>query len=103
MKIKVGGEKIIKAVSKLEGIEIILENPEDAREAIDLVLKKSGLSDQEAYGRLREVKVTALQEYKTSAVDYRMAFLLEFLFEEDTPAGTKVEVIKALQEFFDRV
>jgi copper chaperone CopZ len=34
MKIKVESEKIIKAVKKLDGIEIVLENLDDAREAI---------------------------------------------------------------------
>jgi hypothetical protein len=43
MKIKVESEKIIKAVKKLEGIEIVLENLNDAKEAIQLILSRSGL------------------------------------------------------------
>jgi hypothetical protein len=34
MKVKVESEKIIKAVKKLDGIEIVLENTTDAKEAI---------------------------------------------------------------------
>ena len=36
MKIKVESEKIVKAVKKLEGIEIVLENLNDAKEAVHL-------------------------------------------------------------------
>jgi len=43
MKIKVESEKIIKAGKKLDGIEIILENLDDAREAINLILLRAGL------------------------------------------------------------
>ena len=103
MKIKVEGEKIIKAVKKYDGIEILLENPEDAKEAINLILRRSELFKREDYERLKDVRVTSFQEYKTSAVDYKMVFLLNFLFEEPTSLETKVSIIKELQEFFNRV
>ncbi len=103
MKIKVESEKIVKAVKKLDGIEIVLENPDDAKEAINLILTKTDLLKGDDYGKLRDVKVTSFQEYKTSAVDYKMIFLLEFLFEDNISLETKVAVIKELQEFFARV
>ena len=103
MKIKVESEKIIKAVKKLDGIDILLENPDDAKEAINLILRKAGLLKREDFGEFREVRVTSFQEYKTSAVDYKMIFLLEFLFEDDISLDTKVAVIKELQEFFVKV
>ncbi|MFZ7112573.1 MAG: hypothetical protein ACOWYE_12895 [Desulfatiglandales bacterium] len=103
MKIKVEGEKIIKAVKKYDGIEILLENPEDAKEAINLILRRSELFKRQDYERLKDVQVTSFQEYKTSAVDYKMVFLLNFLFEEPTSLETKVSIIKELQEFFNRV
>ncbi|MFH1241167.1 MAG: hypothetical protein V1689_02285, partial [Pseudomonadota bacterium] len=71
MKITVESEKIIKAVKKLEGIEIVLENPEDAREAINLVLRKAELSTGDDYTKRMDVKVTSFQRYETSAVDYK--------------------------------
>ena len=103
MKIKVESEKIIKAVKKLDGIEIVLENPDDAKEAINLILRKADLFKEGDYGKLRDVKVSSFQEYKTSAVDYKMIVLLEFLFEDDLSLDTKVAVIKDLQEFFGKV
>ncbi len=103
MKITVESEKIIKAVKKLQGIEIVLENPEDAKEAINLVLRKAELSTGADYKKLVDVKVTSFQRYETSAVDYKMIFLLEFLFEEEVSPDTKVQVIKELQQFFEKI
>ncbi|MBW1766556.1 MAG: hypothetical protein JRJ02_10235 [Deltaproteobacteria bacterium] len=103
MKIKVEGEKIIKAVKKLDEIEIVLENPDDAREAINLILRKIGLFEGDKYGKISEIKVTSFRKYETSAVDYKMIFLLEFLFEDDISLDKKVSVMKELQEFFSKV
>jgi hypothetical protein len=103
MKIKVEGEKIVKIVKKVEGIEIVLETPADAKEGIDLILRKGDLLDKAAYKGLKDIKVTAFQEYKTSAVDYKMIFLIEFLFEEDVPLETRVSAIREFQAIFDRV
>lgn len=100
MKIKVESEKIIKAVKKLDGIVIVLENTEDAKEAIDLIFRKSDIFEKYEFDLPKDVKVSAFQEYKTSAVDYQMNFLLEFLFEKETPLEKKVSFIKSLQEFF---
>ena len=94
MKIKVESEKIIKAVKKLDGIEILLENAEDAKEAINLILRKTELLKRDDYGKLKDVKVTAFQRYETSAVDYKMLFLLEFLFGDDVSLDTKASLIK---------
>jgi hypothetical protein len=103
MKVKVESEKIVKAVKKLDGIEVVLENEDDAKEAITLILRKTGLVKKEEPGSLKDVKVTSLQEYATSAVNYKMIFLLEFLFAEEVSLDTKVEVIKEIQEFFNKV
>jgi hypothetical protein len=103
MKFKVEGEKIINAVKKLNGIEIVLENTNDAKEAINLILKKTDLFKRNDYSKLREVKVTSFQEYKTSAVNYRMLFLLEFLFEDDVSLDTRISIIKEVQDFFGKI
>jgi hypothetical protein len=102
MKIKVESDKIIKAVKKLNGIEVILENAEDAKEAINLVLRKADLVKKEHYPKMKEVLVTSVQEYKTSAVDYKIAFLLEFVFQQDTTMEEKVSLIKDIQDFFQK-
>lgn len=103
MKINVKSEKIIKAVKKLYGIEIELETLEDAREAIDLILKKMETGGRTDYGKLREIGVTSLRRYETSAVDYKMAFLLTFIFQEDASLDTRIAVIKDFQDFFEKL
>ena len=103
MKIKVESEKIINAVKKLDGIEILLENSNDAKEAINLILRKTELYKKDYYKNLKEVKVTSFQKYETSAVDYKMIFLLEFIFEDDMPLDTKVAIVKELNELFEKI
>lgn len=103
MKIKVESEKIVKAVKKLNGIEVVLENAEDAKEAMNLVLSKADLVTKKSYSKLKDVVVTSFQEYKTSAVDYRVVFLLDFLFEADTSMEERISLIKEIQDFFQKV
>ena len=66
-------------------------------------MRKTGLFNEDAYRGLKDIKVTAFERYETSAVDYKMIFLLEFLFEDDVPLDTKVSAIRELQTFFDKV
>jgi hypothetical protein len=103
MKIKVESEKIIKAVKKLEGIEIVLENLNDAKEAIQLILARSGLFEKQNMDKFKDVKVNSFQKYETTAVDYKMIFLLEFIFETDVSLNEKIVIIKELQDFFNKV
>ena len=103
MKIKVESEKIIKAVRKLDGIEIVLENPDDAKEALGLILRKAELVNREEYENIKDIKVTSFQKYESSAVNYKMIFLLEFIFNKNVSLDTKASLIKGLQEFFDKV
>lgn len=100
MKIKVENEKIIKALKELDGIEIVLENPDDAKEAINLILRKTNLYDE--FEKLKDFKVTSSQKYETSAVNYKMIYLLEFIFNEDVSLDEKASFVKRLQEFFSK-
>jgi hypothetical protein len=101
VKIKLDREKIIRAVKKLAGIELVLQNEADGKEAVELVLGKSELRNHAAFGKLKDVKVTLLQEYKTSAVDYQTLFLIEFLFEEGIPIDQKASFIEEFQRYFN--
>jgi hypothetical protein len=103
MKIKVEREKIVQAVKKLEGIELVLDDSDDAKEAIELILRRTELFEGDHYQNLKDVKVTSIQEYKTSAVDYKMMVLLEFVFEDDIALDTKAGFIKDLQGFFNKL
>jgi hypothetical protein len=98
MKIHVPGDKIVKTVKKLQGIELVLENTEDAQEAIDLIVQKAEIPHLDT---LKEYHITATRQYETSAVQYKLWFLLEFHFQEGTALETRVAVIKGLQRLFD--
>lgn len=103
MKIKVEADKIIKAVNKLDGIEIVLENPEDAKEAIYLILRKVDILGQNDHESLKDLVVTSFQEYRTSAVDYRMVFLIDFQFGDHISLDSRVSLLKRFQDFFNKV
>ena len=103
MKIRVESEKIVKAVKKVNGIEVVLGHHRMPERRLISSWGKADLVQKEHYSKLREVLVTSLQEYKTSAVDYRMVFLLEFVFEEKASMEEKVSIIKDVQDFFQKV
>ncbi len=103
MKIKVKGEKLVKAVQKMYGIEIEVESPGDAREAIDLILRRMAGEAKIGYEELEEIEVTPERRYETSAVNYKMTFLLTFSFKDDASVDTRVAVIKDFQEFFAKL
>jgi hypothetical protein len=103
MKIKVESEKIVKAAKKLYGVEMVLENAEDAKEGLNLILSKKEIFKEESFDSLKDVNVSSYQEYKTSAVDYRMVFLLDFVFQDHVSEEIKVRIIKELQDFFNKV
>jgi hypothetical protein len=103
MKIKVKGERIVKAVQKIYGIQIEVESPEEAREALDLILNKMAKAAEVGYEKLEEIQVTPERQYETSAVNYKITFLLTFSFKDDTSLDTRVAVIKDFQEFFGKL
>jgi hypothetical protein len=100
MKIKVERDKLVKALKEVEGIEVTLENAEDAKEALDLILKKSQLFKGAEGKQLKDIIVTASQEYKTSAVEYNIVFTLEFVFASGVFTDAKIALIKEVQAFF---
>jgi hypothetical protein len=102
VKIEVESEKIVKAVEELDGIRVTVNTEEDAREALELVLRKEEIFGEYA-ALLRRFSIDSLRGYKTSAVNYITVFTLDFHFEEGISADRKVEAIKVLQRFFERV
>lgn len=103
MKIKIESEKIVKAVKKLDGIEIVLENESDAKEAIQLITNRTQLFERHQDAHPADLKVAAYQRYETTAVDYKMIYLLEFIFEQGSTLNARVALIKDLQDFFTKV
>ena len=66
-------------------------------------MKKIELPDAYDINKLKDFTVTSFQEYNTSAVQYKMIFLLEFLFEDNLSSETRVALIKEIQNFFAKI
>jgi len=70
---------------------------------LNTTFKYNSLFDKHADLKLKDVKVTSYQKYETTAVSYKMIFLLEFMFDGEVPLEKEVAVLKEFQEFFRKV
>jgi hypothetical protein len=103
MKIKLEREKIVGAVRKLAGVEVVIEDADDAKEALDLIVQRADFSEGVSSATLDDINVTLFREYENSAVEYRVLFLLEFVFEAGVSADLKTLFIKKFQDFFGTI
>ena len=103
MRIRVRDEKIIKAIKKLEGIDIIIKNVEDAKKAIRLILRKTDMSKSKDYEGLKDIVITQVVDYPTSAVEYHIYYEIEFILTDDRYAEMEIALIKELQGLFEKL
>jgi hypothetical protein len=102
MKIKVQGEKIIKAIKKLEGIDIILKTVEDAKIAMRLILGKTTIAQTKDYEGLKDIAIIQVVEHATSAVEYQTFYEVEFILTEGRFLEMEIALIKELQTTFEK-
>jgi hypothetical protein len=100
MKIKVPEEKIIRAIKRFEGIDIVLGNIEDARQAINLILRRTDISKHEAYKGLKEIKISSVIEHATTAMEHQTNYIIEFVLENDSFIDMEIALIRELQKIF---
>lgn len=103
MRIKVRDEKITKAIKRLEGIDIILKNVEDAKKAMRLILRKTELSGTKDFAGLKDIAITQVVEHATSAVEYQTYYEIEFILTDDKFIEMEVALIKELQAMFEKL
>jgi Xaa-Pro aminopeptidase len=103
MRIKVRDEKIIKAIKKLEGIDIILKNVEDAKKAMRLILRKTEISGTKDFQGIGDVAITQVVEHATSAVEYQTYYEIEFILTDERFIEMEVTLIKELQTMFEKL
>lgn len=103
MRIKVRDEKIKKAIKKLQGIDIILKNVEDAKQAMRLILNKTEISKTKDYEGLKEMIMTQVVEHPTSAVESHIYYEIEFVLSEERYTGMEIELIRELQGLFEKL
>ncbi len=102
MKIKVQEEKIIRALKKLEGIEIILKTGEDGKKAIRLILQRTNISKTKDYEGLKDMVVTRVIEHPTSAVEFKTYYEIELILTDERYLEMEIALIKELQTIFDK-
>ncbi len=100
MKIKIPEEKIIRAIKKLEKIDVILGSEEDARQAMNLILRKTEISKTEPYKGLKEIKISSVVEHATTAVEHTTNYIVELVTENDSYVDMEIELIRELQRIF---
>ena len=103
MRIKVRDEKIIKAIKKLEGIDIILKTIEDAKSAMRLILRKTELSRTKDYEGLKDITIIQVVEHATSAVEYQIFYEVEFILTDARFMEMEIALIKELQTMFEKL
>ena len=103
MRIKVRDEKIIKAIKKLEGIDIVIKTVEDAKKAMRLILGKTETSRSKDYEGLKDVIIIQVVDYPTSAVEYHIYYEIEFILTDDRYLNMEIALIKELQGMFEKL
>jgi hypothetical protein len=103
MKIRVRDEKIIKAIKNVEGIDIVLKSVEDAKKAMQLILRKTETSRTKDYEGLREIAITRVVEHTTSAVEYQTYYEVEFVLTDERFIDMEIALIKELQTMFEKL
>jgi hypothetical protein len=103
MRIKVQDEKIVKAIKKLEGVNIIIKTVEDAKKAMQLILRKTEISREKDYEGLKDIALTKVVEHATSSVDYEISYEIEFILTEDRFVDMEIALIKELQAIFEKL
>jgi len=103
MRIKVRDEKIIRAIKKLEGIDIIFKTVEDAKKAMGLILRKTDISKSKEYEGLKEIVMTQVVEHPTSAVEHHIYYEIEFILNDDRYTEMEIALIKELQSMFEKL
>jgi hypothetical protein len=103
MRIRVRDEKIIKAIKKFEGIDVILKTVEDAKRAMRLILRKTEISRTKDFEGLKDIVITQVVEHATSAVEYQTYYEVEFILTDDLFIEMEIALIKELQALFEKI
>lgn len=65
MKAEFGGEKIVEAVRKLTGAEVVIEETDGARDVKDLIFQRADFSEGTSFLTLDDINVNAFCELES--------------------------------------
>lgn len=103
MRIKVRDEKLIRAIKKLVGVDIVLKNVEDAKKAMGLILRRLEIAKSKEYEGLKEIRMSQVVEHPTSAVESHIYYEIEFVLSDDRYLDMEIALIKELQGLFEKL
>ena len=102
MKIKVFEDQLARAIKRLIGIEVIIDTVDEARRGLALILEKTETSKRPDYKGLKEIKITQKVEHATTAVEHKLAYVLEFVLEDESFLPMEISLIQELQKIFQQ-
>lgn len=100
MKIKVFEDQMARAIKRLIGIEVIIDTVEEARRGLALILERTEAAKRPDYKGLKEIRITQKVEHPTTAVEHKLAYILEFVLEDDSYLPMEIALIQELQRIF---
>ena len=103
MRIKERDEKLIRAIKKLVGIDIIFKNVEEAKKAMTLILHRTEIAKSKECEGLKEIRMTQVVEHPTSAVESHIYYEIEFVLSDDRYLDMEIALIKELQGLFEKL
>ena len=102
MKIKVFEDQMTRAIKQLIGIEVIIDTVEEARRGLRLILEKTESAKRPDYNGIKEIQITQKLEHATTAVEHKLAYVIEFVLEEDSFLSMEIGLIQELQKIFQQ-
>ncbi len=102
MKIKVFEDQLARAIKRLVGIDVIVDTVEEARRGLSLILEKTETAKRPDYRGLKEIKITQKVEHATTAVEHKLAYVLEFMLEDESFLPMEISLIQELQKIFQQ-
>jgi len=100
VKIKVFEDQMTRAIKRLVGIEIIIDTVEEARRGLGLILERTETAKREDFKGLKEIRITQKVEHPTTAVEHKLAYIIEFVLEDDSYLPMEIALIQELQRIF---
>jgi hypothetical protein len=98
MRIKVEEESLVRAISELEGIDILIKDVEGARRGLRLVIRHTDASHREDFEGLEDIVITENLEYPTTSVEYKRYYEIEFKLKDDKYMEMEIALIRDLQK-----
>jgi hypothetical protein len=100
MRIKIEESDFVRAIKKLEGIDILIKGVEEARKGLTLIIRHTEASRREDFNGLEDVFITESLEYPTTSVEFKRYYEIEFKIKDSSYLDMEIALIRELQKLF---